>query len=360
MLHATLRLARLTALPNRRAAIDTLLAARDPAPQVALVTPARFLSPRKLARPNEAIDGLLEVFAAAHRLARARGLTVGLSTPRTIAGTPALYLSHHTVDDAKTRALREAGTLVRHVKAADLPGRTVFDPLGFSGWSSMAEKTVDDLDLGTIDLARAAQVRAAMRDDAIGNNTSKYAQAAGFVPEGPFVFVALQTLGDMVQRKARVPMLEMLRMVIARFEGTGLRVVVKRHPRCRNRQVMRALAQASSAGHVVLSTASIHALMDRAQALFTVNSGVGSEAMLHGLPVYCFGASDYAPMAHQVASQDDLARLTNPIRHRLLPDALDRFHYHYREVFQVDRSRRLEPVLTALLDQALQDQPGRG
>ena len=45
---------------------------------------------------------------------------------------------------------------------------------------------------------------------------------------------------------------------------------------------------------------SIHTLLDKCSAVFTVNSGVGLEALLHNKPVFTFGSADYQAAAQKV------------------------------------------------------------
>lgn len=336
---------------------DLLGAIRPGGPEnadVILATPPRFLSPRKLIRPNEAIDGMLQVFVTAQAICADMDVSCRLTTDDgPLPGSPKLFLSHHTVETPQTAHLRNTGTMVRHFKAADLPGRTTLDPLGFSGWSSMAAKTAQDLPLEQVDQGLADRYFATA-NAATAQNISKYAQSRKVDDiSGKYVFVALQTINDMVQRKAFVAMLDMLDMVIARFADSGMRVVVKRHPKCRSTAVKAALGRHAKQSGITIAYGSIHRLIANAQAVMTVNSGVGSEALVHAVPLYCFGASDYAAAAHQIRSIDDLNRTTQPIKHRLAPAELRRFHYFYRENYQIDRATQLTPRLTELIKTAL-------
>ena len=338
---------------RRRDLLSAIQPNDRPPADIVVHTPRRFLSLRKLIRPNEAIDALLEIIGATQSITKSKGARFALTTtlPRK---APRLLLSHHTFDTPQIRHLRNLGTNVLHFKAADLPGRTSFDAMGFSGWSSMARQTVDTLPLDNIPQTQADAGYDAAKQQAMTQNLSKYAQSdATEAPQGHYVFVALQTIGDMVQKQAFVPMLELLDMVIARFAGTGTQVVIKRHPKCKSSAVSDALRDAVALPHVTLSTASIHTLLARAQALFTVNSGVGSEAIVHGTPIYCFGASDYAAVAHQMRNAATLAALTDPPHHRCDPATLRRFHYYYRNVYQVERATGLSDRLTQLIDAAL-------
>lgn len=44
----------------------------------------------------------------------------------------------------------------------------------------------------------------------------------------------------------------------------------------------------------------IHDLLENCEAVFTVNSGAGMEALLHRKPVFCYGRSEYASVSHYV------------------------------------------------------------
>jgi capsule polysaccharide modification protein KpsS len=48
-----------------------------------------------------------------------------------------------------------------------------------------------------------------------------------------------------------------------------------------------------------VADANFNELVKNAQAMFVLNGGSGQEAMLHGIPVVCFGRCDYAPAVIQ-------------------------------------------------------------
>ncbi len=351
--------ARLAPAP-RRDEIAALLAFRAGAaarPAVVLATPRRFVSLRKLLKPNAAIDAMLRVMHHAMAEAQARGLSydLRLSDRPTAdqAQPPCLYLSHHTIQTPAFDQLAAQGTTVRHFKAADIPDHTVIDPRGFAGWSSLADARMADLDLGTVDAAQVDAFYQATQTRLIQGNLSKYAQSDGRLdlPQ-PYVFVALQTIGDMVQRNAYIPMLDMLALVVARFRDSGTQVVVKRHPKCRSRRVARALHTAAQEPHVTITDGSIHRILSGASAVFTVNSGVGGESLVHDAPLYCFGKADYAAVAHQVRTASDLTRLTTPLRPAVSASERRRFLYYYRNIYQMRHPDQLGPRLGALIDAA--------
>ena len=68
-------------------------------------------------------------------------------------------------------------------------------------------------------------------------------------------------------------------------------VVFKRHPA--NLKSMEPLEKAATGEYVYWTNASIHDLVKRAKAVYTINSGVGFESMLHEKPVITFGKIEY-------------------------------------------------------------------
>lgn len=326
-------------------------------PDIVVASPKRFLSLHKLLKKNNAINDMLRVMHTTFSEAQARGLSFDLrlseeTIPTNIA--PKLWLSHHTIQTAAFDALTDRGTMVRHFKAADIPHHTVIDPKGFAGWSTLADTDIRDLKLPGVSQDQIKTFFTESRDRMMSGNVSKYTQtnAKTQLPE-IYVFIALQTIGDMVQRNAYIPMLDMLHMIVAFFRDSGVQVVVKRHPKCRSRRVTRALKQADLESHVTITTGSIHDILKGAAALFTVNSGVGAESIIHKTPIYCFGKADYAPVAHQIRSYEDLARTAAPLRPACSEEELHRFLYHYRNIFQIEHGRTLAPRLGALIDAAM-------
>lgn len=83
-----------------------------------------------------------------------------------------------------------------------------------------------------------------------------------------------------------------------------LQLIVKPHPV--NMNSMEPLAKIVSWGFkkgydlIWADDVNIHDLLEKCEAVFTINSGVGMEALLHKKPVYCFGRSEYASVSHFV------------------------------------------------------------
>ena len=85
-------------------------------------------------------------------------------------------------------------------------------------------------------------------------------------------------------------------------------IVIKSHPA--NLSAMKSLrricdqykifAQPFIRKIIWIDSHSIHDLIKRSKAIFTVNSGVGLEALLHQKPVYTFGNADYASVSTKI------------------------------------------------------------
>ena len=84
----------------------------------------------------------------------------------------------------------------------------------------------------------------------------------------------------------------------------NIQIIVKPHPL--NPELMKPL------GRIVLDrikkgenilwarNINIHDLLENCEAVFTVNSGAGMEALLHKKPIFCYGRSDYASVSHYI------------------------------------------------------------
>ena len=290
-----------------------------------------------LSAPKELTEGdryltLYMTLQATVRLAQQAGLKTVLIPDfvfATLRNRPAHILSFHT-----------AGLFpgFTHFKRGDLPGYMVLDAGGYSGWSTLSGANIADLSLPPLDEAKA--LCAKLWQDIVVANVSKYAQEAVTTDADPlppkYVFVPLQVAGDRTQRKARFSMLEMLDMVVSKFRGTDTMVVVKPHPKSKDMEQIAKLMELVEAGDALMRFDSIHHLIAGAEAVITINSGVGSETLLHNKPIYCLGAADYDCVAHRIESVEQFTELTTPIRHAVSEADYIRFTAYYRKDYLVD------------------------
>ena len=247
-------------------------------------------------------------YARLYDVIRARGHTLELF-PEMLLPPPAdgaVSLGYHSTG-------RQPGTW--HIKLSYLRGYFYFDRDGYSGWSEMACSPDVFAAAMAEDEAGARAFVDRFRADYFDAGTSKHAQPElQFHAEGrPYVFMPLQVLGDRVLRLSRVGFAEFARGVAAGLAGSGLRLVVKRHPRCTGPEVFRLLAELSAMPHVQVTAAAIHGLIRNAEAVVCINSGVGFEALFHYRPVFTAGRSDYEGVTRHLASKADLADVARRI-----------------------------------------------
>lgn len=235
--------------------------------------------------------------------------------------------SHHTVGRCPQMV---------HFKAADVPPYLCIDPEGFGGWATLAFEDYESLGIESspedIKFAQQWATRYHL------SNRSKYEQAplgTNNLP-GDFVFVALQVTSDLSQKLRRWPQWVMLLMVATRFAGSGLKTVVKRHPKCESRVIGGILYLLEKTRLIQVTKASIHELISKSRAVFTVNSGVGSEALMYEKPVYLFGAADYQLATWQVKTLRDFWKITKDLTLPLDLAELRAFNSYYRSHYLID------------------------
>jgi hypothetical protein len=241
-----------------------------------------------------------------------------------------MCISYHTYGDDENCI---------HLKEADYLHYFTMDKNGYAGWSSFAARKFDFTLLDGIDQKEADAFVKRELEHVRASNLSKYEQApldelVDIVE--PSVFVAMQTVNDTVQQHAWIKTLEMTKTVVDNFRGTGVTVIVKRHPKCSDPRAKKLIRDLENEQHVKISTASIHSILPLVKAFFTVNSGVGSEALYYQIPIYVFGGCDYMHACHQVHTADELKTLTSPIRGAMEPAIIRKFVFYYRNRYLVD------------------------
>lgn len=215
-----------------------------------------------------------------------------------VAPAGQILLSYHSVG---------ASPNVWRLKESYVAPYYYFDRTGYSGWAQIANDP---------DLVRAMEVWpqahaeafvAALRAKLTSQNESKYKQGSEAAPQPGYVFFPMQMADDSVARLSRVGLFTLLAALIRESVRSGVRLVVKRHPLCRSQAITELLQSAEQDG-VILSNASVHALIAGARAVVTVNSGVGFEALIHGKPVFTAGHCDYEAVTHHVHNESQVAQ----------------------------------------------------
>lgn len=173
----------------------------------------------------------------------------------------------------------------------------VVDRLGWSAASSVYPLDVDTLKpvkSGSFDIYRTMLPG--------GRLQSKFAQRermsrlkmvlSGQIPVRRYVFFPLQIPHDQsIRYFSPYPEDEVVRAVLEWSGRSGVPVVFKPHPA--SEKAMQPYAEMVKAAGAYWSTAHVQDLIERAAAVFTLNSGVGFEALLQRRPVVTFGQSEY-------------------------------------------------------------------
>ncbi len=224
-----------------------------------------------------------------------------------------------------------------HLKIGTLFGHFIVDSKGYSGWSSIAGKELNELVHG-VDQVQADAHWARLHEDLVAGGKSKYAQLEEALPEewGEYIFLPMQVADDTVARLADIDTLSLLRALVDWASATGAIVVVKRHPMCRNVEIARTINEAELAGHIRVSNANIHQLVAGAACVVTVNSGVGAEALLQLKPVVTTGRSDYAAATRRVSTPEELYEvLGNRAWSSASEDEIRKFLWFYTKRYMV-------------------------
>jgi hypothetical protein len=242
---------------------------------------------------------------------------------------------------------------VMHYKEAYLPHMTHFDRDGYSGWSEIvAEKKslrAEYPEPAAADAFFAEDIRPFLAE-----RRSKFAQSdAPFAEEPGFVFVPLQVINDaVIALKHEEDYLPSLGNILRFLHAQGLRLVLKRHPQCRAPEVAAFLRQCEDAGLAVITTASIHDIIPRAQGVVTMNSGVGFEALLYEKPVVCLGRADYGEMGFALtdtrSGEAEMRKALDFLQRGEAPAGLRQHLFVMLKKYQVD-SRSAEAFDRALL-----------
>jgi len=174
-----------------------------------------------------------------------------------------------------------------HIKKGYVPGYFYFDKYGYAGWSELAKSyTEPDITmkevLETIDICNYF----------IDNNISKAPQPFHTdIPEKPYILVTGQLITDTVSKLAYIKCNELPKLIRKVYKDTKYNVVFKPHP-----------LDKSSEG----VSGSIHELIKHSEAVFTVNSGTGFEALMQGKRVFTAGDCEYKWVTTELRNEQDI------------------------------------------------------
>jgi len=120
----------------------------------------------------------------------------------------------------------------------------------------------------------------------------------------PFIFFPLQIPHDQsIKYFSPLEEADLLNKLVAWADSHSVAMVMKPHPA--NRKAMEPFRRHVNNQNIFWSEANVHDLIANATGVFTINSGVGFEALLHTKPVVTFGHVEYDCVSFR-ASHDNL------------------------------------------------------
>ena len=241
-----------------------------------------------------------------------------------------------------------------HLKIGSLPAYIVVDRQGYSGWASIAHMPLERI-IENVDLGEARRTFDELRAAIVDRGLSKYTQTVEELPDlGRYIFLPMQVLDDAVAKLSYIDCLQLLHLLADWGKSRDLKIVVKRHPKCRSPEVARALELLEGVGQIVVSGGAVHDLVRGADCVVTVNSGVGAESLLQLKPVITTGGADYGAATCQVRTPAELeAALETFGQPYLADDDIKRFMWFYARRYQVagDRPDDMTARIGELLDE---------
>lgn len=252
-----------------------------------------------------------------------------------------------------------------YYKQMHLSDLFTIDPLG---WGADHSKVLGPPDLQGVEPAPAEEFVGSLRLEFLQTGASKIAQPnraeSNSLPDD-YIFVPIQTPRDYVQvHHAPISCLSFVRLIADWANEWQQNVVFKLHPGlyptsdCDNEIIKAVHEYDQRSHHVFCRQANVHDLIANAKGVFTINSGVGFESLIHGKPVVTFGACDYQWVTFRAtadsvnAAREFVFGYTDELRQNAW-----RFIYHYffRHAFSIqakyiaDSRRRLIEYLVSEL-----------
>jgi hypothetical protein len=218
-----------------------------------------------------------------------------------------------------------------NIKVSYLPNLFYFDRKGYSGWSETTDdiKTKDYLNRVEDHIAKSYFEKIASHY--IHNNISKYPQPLE-TNKHPnhnhdYIFLATQVIDDSVSELAYIDTLTLIKHATTACETLGIDLLIKRHPKCSSIEIKQTIEEATQKNHVLTTNGSIHDLIKNAEAVLTVNSGVGFESLLHLKQVYITGKADYHWACTTIKTEYELK--TKLLKSKVPEDRIRQFVYYF-------------------------------
>ncbi|MBE2260832.1 MAG: hypothetical protein IAE88_18395 [Rhodobacteraceae bacterium] len=230
-----------------------------------------------------------------------------------------------------------------HYKFGHFSDLMTIDPDGYAGFSKFANNAQFDVTALTQDVSLEVIHRTVERyksryiDNKITWRVQPPSLGAPLEKGERTIFIPLQDPFDEVAQLRYLETSAILRTV-ANTLGNEDVIYVKRHPVDRTTLTDRLFESFAPDKRIRFVDRSIHEILAVSDTVVTVNSGVGFEALLAGLPVIIAGKSDYNLVATTVKTVDELS---DALKHPSNIDHDDRlrFLYTYFEHHALDPKR---------------------
>ena len=233
-------------------------------------------------------------------MARGAGVEFVVHDRETLLDEVAQDRDFHIVDHGAQRHPRILNTGIAYV----FPFWHL-DPWGIRAASSIAAMSFDP---AAVDPVAANEFHARLQARLIGKRSSRYPQpqdVAEFPPDCIAVFLQSEAHRG-VEETCYLDRTAMLDAVLARDDPRP--IVVKIHPRDPSAETRDWLAGLGARdARVIVTQANIHDILGAASVTVTINSAVGLESMIHGVPVVLCGQSDFHHCAETVREPDGMA-----------------------------------------------------
>ena len=106
--------------------------------------------------------------------------------------------------------------------------------------------------------------------------------------------------------KSNFSPIELIENVIILAIEKGINLYIKKHPRCQDIKLTETLMKYKDYKNIVFYNGSVHDAISKSTTVYTINSGVGFESLLHLKPVVTFGKSDYMCVTREIKNLKEI------------------------------------------------------
>lgn len=216
---------------------------------------------------------------------------------------------HYYIPFSKRKNHQYTG--IYSLKEAPISSYYSIDRYGFSGWSSICNSSDFSQQINDIDISDAENTIAETKDRFLLSGESKYTQKSldKDLVKGEYVFFPLQVQNDPVSELSPFTGIQLLKKAAEVAKEKNIKLVVKRHPFCKQDAVVFTLNDIiNNNPWVEISDANIHLLNKNAKSVIAVNSGASLEALIIGSRVYNSGLSEWWDAVNHIESLDDVEK----------------------------------------------------